>query len=247
MGSEWIIGRHAVQEAIRSGRSIDKVLFAEGVQKKNLKGILDHIAVAKVPYQWVPRSKLDQLAEGGNHQGVMAQVAAYQYATLEECFQRAERLGESPFFLLLDGIEDPHNLGSILRTADASGVHGVIIPKRRAVGLTTTVAKTSAGAIEYVPVVRVPNLNRLVEELKERGIWIIGSDGEAKQTYNQVDYQMPIAIVIGNEGQGISPLLKKKCDFLVRLPMLGKVSSLNASVAAGILMYEVLRGRMRNE
>ncbi|SFJ37354.1 23S rRNA (guanosine(2251)-2'-O)-methyltransferase RlmB [Thermoflavimicrobium dichotomicum] len=247
MGTEWIIGRHAVNEALRAGRTIDKILLAKGVQTKSIQAILEQVQKAKIPYQWVPRSKLDQLSEGGNHQGVMAQVAAYRYASIEECFSRAEEKGEAPFFLLLDGIEDPHNLGSILRTADATGVHGVIIPKRRAVGLTSTVAKTSAGAIEYVPMVRVTNLNRTVEELKEQGVWIVGSDGSAEQTYDQVDYQMPVALVIGNEGQGISQLLKKKCDFLVRLPMRGRISSLNASVAAGILMYEVMRGRMSHD
>jgi 23S rRNA (guanosine2251-2'-O)-methyltransferase len=173
----------------------------------------------------------------------MAFVAAYQYRTIEDCLALAEEKKQPPFLLLLDGIEDPHNLGSILRTADAAGVHGVVIPKRRAVGLTSTVAKTSAGAIEYVPVVRVTNLNRLVDDLKKQGIWIVGSDGNADQSYDQVDYDMPVALVIGNEGTGISQLLKKKCDFLVRLPMHGQVSSLNASVAAGILMYEIVRGR----
>jgi 23S rRNA (guanosine2251-2'-O)-methyltransferase len=196
-----------------------------------------------IPFQWVPRARLDQLAGGGNHQGVMAQVAAYEYVSVDDLFRRAEERGEAPFFLLLDGIEDPHNLGSILRTADAAGVHGVIIPKRRAAGLTATVAKISAGAIEYVPVARVTNLNRLADELKERGVWLVGSDGQAETAYDEVDYCLPLALVIGSEGQGMSRLMKEKCDFLVRLPMKGKVTSLNASVAAGILMYEVLRGR----
>jgi 23S rRNA (guanosine2251-2'-O)-methyltransferase len=243
METDWIIGRHAVLESLRSGRSIDRVLLAEGVQKKGIKDILKQIEQEKIPYQWVPRVKLDQLSQGGNHQGIMAFVAAYQYRTIEDCLALAEEKKQPPFLLLLDGIEDPHNLGSILRTADAAGVHGVVIPKRRAVGLTSTVAKTSAGAIEYVPVVRVTNLNRLVDDLKKQGIWIVGSDGNADQSYDQVDYDMPVALVIGNEGTGISQLLKKKCDFLVRLPMHGQVSSLNASVAAGILMYEIVRGR----
>ncbi len=243
METEWIIGRHAVYESLRSGRSIDRVLLAEGVQKKGIKEILDYLQREKIPYQWVPRVRLDQLSQGGNHQGIMALVAAYRYHQIEDCLALAEERKQLPFLLLLDGIEDPHNLGSILRTADAAGVHGVVIPKRRAVGLTSTVAKTSAGAIEYVPVVRVTNLNRLVDDLKKQGIWIVGSDGKAEQSYDQVDYDMPVALVIGNEGTGISQLLKKKCDFLVRLPMHGQVSSLNASVAAGILMYEIVRGR----
>lgn len=241
--SDWILGRHSIQEALRSGREIEKILLAEGVQKGTIQPLFKQIQEAKIPYQWVPRSKLDQLSDGGNHQGIMAQVAAYQYATLDDLFNRAEEKKQPPFFVLLDGIEDPHNLGSILRTADAAGVHGVIIPKRRAVGLTSVVAKTSAGAIEYVPVARVTNLNRIADELKERGVWLVGSDGRAEQEYSQVDYSMPVAIVIGNEGQGMSHLMKKKCDFLVKLPMMGRVTSLNASVAAGLLMYEVLRGR----
>ncbi|MBA4495869.1 23S rRNA (guanosine(2251)-2'-O)-methyltransferase RlmB [Paenactinomyces guangxiensis] len=241
--SDWILGRHSVQEALRSGRQIEKILLAEGMQKKQIQAILQQIQEKKIPYQWVPRAKLDQLSEGGNHQGVMAQVAAHRYATVDDLFQRAEEKQEPPFFVLLDGIEDPHNLGSILRTADGAGVHGVIIPKRRAVGLTSAVAKTSAGAMEYVPVARVTNLNRVADELKERGIWLVGSDGSAKQDYTQVDYSLPLGLVIGNEGQGVSQLMKKKCDFLVKLPMKGRVTSLNASVAAGILMYEVMRCR----
>lgn len=241
--SDWIIGKHSVHEALRSGRTIEKVLLAEGIHRQSIQQILNQIQEEKIPFQWVPRTKLDQLAEGGNHQGIVAQVSSYSYTTVDDLFQRAEKKGEMPFFVLLDGIEDPHNLGSILRTADGAGVHGVIIPKRRAVGLTSVVAKTSAGAIEYIPVVRVTNLNRLADELKERGVWLVGSDGQAKQEYSQIDYQMPVALVIGNEGQGISQLMKKKCDFLIKIPMSGQVSSLNASVAAGLLMYEVVRSR----
>ncbi|SEN60028.1 23S rRNA (guanosine(2251)-2'-O)-methyltransferase RlmB [Lihuaxuella thermophila] len=241
--SNWILGRHSVLEAVRSGRPIEKVLLAEGIQTKNIQELLKQVQEQKIPFQRVPRPKLDQLAGGGNHQGVMAQVAAYGYVEVDELFQRAEKRGEPPFFLLLDGIEDPHNLGSILRTADAAGVHGVIIPKRRAVGLTAVVAKTSAGAIEHVPVAKVTNLNRTADELKERGVWLVGSDGRAEQEYTQVDYSGPVALVIGSEGQGMSRLMKQKCDFLVRLPMMGRVTSLNASVAAALLMYEVLRGR----
>lgn len=238
--SDWILGRHAVTEAIRAGRDMEKVLFAEGAQ---LSVIQEECKNQRIPFQRVPRSKLDQLSEGRNHQGVMAQVSSYRYSTVEEILAKANERGEMPFLVLLDGIEDPHNLGSILRSADAAGVHGVVIPKRRAVGLTGTVGKTSAGAIEYVPVARVSNLNRLADDLKKQGIWLVGTAGEAKQEYHQIDYRMPLALVIGNEGQGISPLLKKKCDFLAKLPMKGKVSSLNASVATGIFLYEVMRGR----
>jgi 23S rRNA (guanosine2251-2'-O)-methyltransferase len=245
MNDEWVMGRHSVKEALTSGRSTDKLLVAEGAVKGK-GGIGEILRLAQergIPVSQVPRRRLDQLAEGGNHQGVMAQVASFDYARLEDIFARAESRGEAPFFLLLDGIEDPHNLGSILRTADAAGVHGVIIPKRRAVGLTSTVAKTSAGAIEHVPVVRVTNLNRTADELKEQGVWLIGSDAQAPQSYSQVDYTLPTALVIGNEGKGISRLLKEKCDLLIQLPMKGHVSSLNASVAAALLMYEVLRKR----
>ncbi|TCP68772.1 23S rRNA (guanosine(2251)-2'-O)-methyltransferase RlmB [Baia soyae] len=243
MGTDWIIGRQALSETLSSGRHIEKVFVAEGVQKKTIADILKQLEDQKISYQWVPRSKLDQLADGGNHQGIAAQIAAYEYSTVERILKRAQKKGEMPFLLLLDGIEDPHNLGSILRSADAAGVHGVVIPKRRAVGLTSVVAKTSAGAIEYVPVAQVTNLNRVADELKKEGIWLVGTDGAAKQSYNQVNFDMPVALVIGNEGQGISQLMKKKCDYLVRLPMKGRVSSLNASVAAGICMYQVALGR----
>lgn len=242
--TDLIYGRHTVLEALRSERSVEKVLLAENISKNSVREIVERAKAEKVPYQWVPRARIDQLAEGKNHQGVAAQVAPYEYASLDTLFKRAEQRKENPFFLLLDGIEDPHNLGSILRSADAAGVHGVVIPKRRATGVTSVAAKTSAGAAQHVPVVRVTNLNRVADELKEQGIWLVGSDGGADKTYTEVDYSMPIALVIGSEGSGIHSLLKKKCDFLVKLPMKGKVTSLNASVAAGILMYEVLRSRM---
>ncbi len=188
------------------------------------------------------RKKLDQLVEG-NHQGVIAQVAAYQYAELEDLFKVAEKRNEDPFFLILDEIEDPHNLGSIMRTADATGAHGIIIPKRRAVGLTASVAKASTGAIEYIPVARVTNLSRTIDELKERGLWIAGTDAKGKTDYRNLDGTMPIGLVIGSEGKGMSRIIGEKCDFLITLPMVGKVTSLNASVAASLLMYEVYRKR----
>ncbi|WP_124726380.1 23S rRNA (guanosine(2251)-2'-O)-methyltransferase RlmB [Staphylospora marina] len=241
--SDWIMGKHAVLEALAAGSRVEKVLLAQGVQMRGFQAILDKAKESRIPVQRVPRAKLDKLAEGKNHQGVMAQIAAWRYASVEELFKRAESRGESPFFILLDGIEDPHNLGAIIRSADAAGAHGVVIPKRRAVGLTASVAKAAAGALEHVPVAKVPNLNQFAEELKERGVWLVGSDGAANTLYTGVDYTVPVALVIGSEGQGMGRLLKEKCDFLVKLPMRGNVTSLNASVAAGILMYEVLRSR----
>ncbi len=197
---------------------------------------------AGVLVQFVPKKKIDGMAEG-NHQGVIAQVAAYQYAEIDDLFAAAEKKNEAPFFLLLDEIEDPHNLGSIMRTADAVGAHGIVIPKRRAVGLTATVAKASTGAIEYIPVVRVTNMARTIDELKERGVWIAGTDAKGKQDYRQMDGAMPLGLVIGSEGKGMGRLIRDKCDFLINLPMAGHVTSLNASVAAALLMYEVYRKR----
>lgn len=189
-----------------------------------------------------PEEKIDQMVEG-IHQGVVAQVAAYEYVELDDLFAKAAEREEAPFFMILDEVEDPHNLGSIMRTADAVGAHGIIIPKRRAVGLTATVAKASTGAIEYIPVARVTNLARAVEELKERGVWIVGTDAKGSDDYRNMDGKMPIGLVIGSEGKGMARLMKEKCDFLIRLPMAGQVTSLNASVAAGLLMYEVYRKR----
>lgn len=245
MENEWVIGRQAVREALEAGRSMGKLWIAEGAGKGKggLGPLMEKAQQRGIDVQQVPRQTLNRVAAGGNHQGVAAQVEAWRYADLEELYQQAEKREEPPFFLLLDGVEDPHNLGSILRTADAAGVHGLVIPKRRAVGLTPTVAKTSAGAIEHVPVARVTNLNRTADELKEQGVWLVASDADAPDGYDQIDYTVPIAIVIGNEGKGISRRLKEKCDFTVGLPMKGKVSSLNASVAAALLMYEVVRGR----
>ena len=246
MKNEWVFGRQPVLELLRAGRDVDKLVVAEGAEGGGLKPILAIAREQGIPVQRVPRQKLNRLIGEGNHQGVVAQVAPFEYVEVEELFRRAEAQGEVPFFLLLDGIKDPHNLGSILRTADAAGVHGIIIPKRWAVGITPTAAKTSAGAVEYVPVARVTNLGRTVDQLKQAGVWIVGSDGEAKERFDSLDYTIPLALVIGSEGEGISRLLKQKCDFLARLPMKGHVSSLNASVAAALLMYEVLRSRQGN-
>ncbi len=242
MKDEWIIGKNSVQEALRSGRAINKLLVSDQLQHNALKKLEQLAKENGVIVQKVPKRKIDQLVEG-NHQGVAAAVAAYEYSDIDDLFARAEEKGESPFFVILDEIEDPHNLGSILRTADASGAHGVIIPKRRSVGLTTTVAKTSTGAIEYIPVARVTNLSRTIDELKERFVWVVGTDAEGTEDYRQLDGNMAVALVIGSEGKGMSRLTKEKCDWMVRLPMAGQVTSLNASVAASLLMYEVYRKR----
>ncbi|MDY0410028.1 23S rRNA (guanosine(2251)-2'-O)-methyltransferase RlmB [Virgibacillus soli] len=242
MNEELIIGRNPILELLQSGRSVNKILISEQLNP-NFRGKIERLCKASgIVIQRVPRSRLDQLTEG-NHQGIIAYVAAYQYAEIDDLFARAEGRDEAPFFIILDELEDPHNLGSILRTADASGAHGVIIPKRRSVGLTATVAKTAAGAMEYVPVARVTNIAQTIEELKQRNVWIVGTEAEAKEDYRQIDGTLPIAIVIGNEGKGMSRLVREKCDWTVNLPMKGKVSSLNASVACSLLLYEVYRKR----
>lgn len=242
MSSEFIIGKNPVMEALKSERDINKIWIAEGSQKGQMTQIIGQAKEKGILVQFVPKKKIDQMVEG-IHQGVVASVAAYKYAELDDLFNSAKARGEDPFFLLLDELEDPHNLGSIMRTADAVGAHGIIIPKRRAVGLTATVAKASTGAIEHIPVVRITNMAQTIDELKERGIWIVGTDALGKDDYRNMDGTMPIGLVIGSEGKGIGRLIRDKCDFLIRLPMTGKVTSLNASVAASLLMYEVYRKR----
>lgn len=242
MSQEFIVGKNPVIEALKANRDINKILIAEGSQRGQMTQIIQLAKESNVILQFVPKKKIDQISDQ-NHQGVLAYIAAYQYAELDDLIAAAEKKQEPPFFLILDEIEDPHNLGSVMRTADAVGAHGIIIPKRRAVGLTATVAKASTGAIEYIPVVRVTNLVQTIEELKERGLWIAGTDASGKEDYRQLDGTLPIGLVIGNEGKGMGRLIKDKCDFLIRLPMAGKVTSLNASVAAALLMYEVYRKR----
>ncbi|WP_026565504.1 23S rRNA (guanosine(2251)-2'-O)-methyltransferase RlmB [Bacillus sp. UNC41MFS5] len=242
MEQEYIVGKNPVIEALKSERDINKILIAEGSQRGQMQQITQLAKEAHVIVQFVPKKKIDQIS-GENHQGVLAYVAAYQYAEIDDLFAAAEKKNETPFFLLLDEIEDPHNLGSIMRTADSVGAHGIIIPKRRAVGLTATVAKASTGAIEYIPVVRVTNMARTIDELKERGIWIAGTDAKGKDDYRRLDGTLPLGLVIGSEGKGMGRLIRDKCDFLIHLPMVGKVTSLNASVAASLLMYEVYRKR----
>ncbi|MFF2094476.1 23S rRNA (guanosine(2251)-2'-O)-methyltransferase RlmB [Paenibacillus sp. NPDC058174] len=240
---ELIAGKHPVMEALRSGREINKIWIAEGAQKSLTQPITAEAKKNGIVVQFVDKRKLDSMVEGVQHQGVVAQAAAFAYVEIEDLLERARSRGETPFILLLDEIEDPHNLGSILRTAECTGVHGVIIPKRRAAGLTATVLKTSAGAAEHVPVARVTNLAQTIDRLKEEGVWIAGTDLSAPQDVYKTKFDLPLAIVIGNEGKGIGRLIKDKCDFLVKLPMLGQLNSLNASVAAGVLMYEVVRQR----
>jgi 23S rRNA (guanosine2251-2'-O)-methyltransferase len=242
MSKDFIGGRNPVLEALKSGRDINKIWIAEGSQKGSIQQIVGLAKESNVMVQYVPKKKIEQMVVE-NHQGVVASVAAYQYAEIDDLFHRAEQKGEDPFILILDELEDPHNLGSIMRTADAAGAHGIIIPKRRAVGLTSTVAKASTGAIEHIPVARVTNLSRAVDELKERGVWVAGTDAKGKQDFRQLDGTLPIGLIIGSEGKGMSRILRDKCDFLVQLPMVGHVTSLNASVAASILMYEVYRKR----
>lgn len=244
MEEEIIGGKHSVIEALKSGRTINKIWVAENAQKHLTQPIVIEAKKLGVVIQHVDKRKLDQLAPGVQHQGVVAQAAPYAYAEVEDILQAAEQKGEPPFILLLDEIEDPHNLGSILRTADCTGVHGVIVPKRRSAQVTATVSKTSAGAAEYVPVARVTNLGQTIDSLKEKGIWVVGTDvSAAAGIYETNVFDGPVAIVIGNEGKGMGRLIREKCDVLVKLPMNGRINSLNASVAAGVVMYEVLRRR----
>lgn len=244
MEEEYIGGKHSVTEAIRSGRTVNKIWIAEGAQKHYVGPVLAEAKAAGIIVQTVDKRKLDQMAGGVSHQGVVAQVAPYAYAEVEDLLARAHEKGEQPFLIILDEIEDPHNLGSILRTADCAGVHGLIIPKRRSVGLTATVSKISAGAVEYVPVAKVTNLSQTIDQLKKEGVWVVGADVHTDKSLYDVDFNMPVAIVIGNEGKGMGRLVKESCDFNVKLPMQGRINSLNASVAASIFMYEVVRQRL---
>lgn len=240
--SEQIEGRNAVLEAFRSGRPVDKLFVLDGCQDGPVKSITREARKGDTIINYVPKERLDQLSETGTHQGVIAQVAAYDYASVEDMLKKAEEKGEPPFLILLDNIEDPHNLGAIIRTANQAGAHGVIIPKRRAVGLTATVARTSAGALNYTPVAKVTNLSKTIEELKEKGLWFVCADMDGTPMYS-LDMKGPIGLVIGSEGEGVSPLVKKKCDFVATIPMKGDIDSLNASVAAGILAFEISHQR----
>lgn len=236
--NDIIAGRNPVMEAIRSGRSIESILVAKGERSGSVVAIIAKAKQENIPVKDVDSKKLDFLAKGVNHQGIVAQCAVKEYSTLEDIFSLAEERGESPFIIVLDKIEDPHNLGAIIRTAECAGAHGVIIPERRSAGLSYTVEKTSAGALEYMPVVRVKNISAVLQKLKDKGIWVYGADMDGEH-YKKVNFDGAVALVIGNEGKGISPLVAKDCDVIVSLPMKGKINSLNASVAAGILMYEI--------
>lgn len=241
--SALVYGRHAVLELLASDRQINKLFIQKGLANKEINDILDSVRQKGYIYQEVAKSKLDDLSQGANHQGLIATLPPYDYQTLEDAFHLAETRGEDPFFLILDELEDPHNLGSIIRSADAFGVHGIIIPKRRSVPLTGVVAKVSTGAIEHVPVIRVTNLRQTIESLQDRGVWVFATamEGEDIRTW---DSRGPLAIVIGNEGKGVSSLVAKVSDGQVTIPMVGHVQSLNAGVAAGILIYEVARHRL---
>ena len=241
---DMVAGRNAVMEALKGSRSVNKLMIANGSTEGSIKEI---IAVAKekgVNIQYWDRSKLDSIARGIRHQGVLAQVAPVQYAELEDILQVAKDRNEPPFIVLLDELEDPHNLGAILRTADAAGVHGVLIPKHRSCPLSATVAKTSAGAVEHVPVARVGNLVQTIKKLKQEGLWVAVADMDGKDYYD-TDLTGPLLLIIGSEGQGVGRLVKEQCDFVVRIPMVGKINSLNASVAGSILMYEAMKQRRK--
>lgn len=239
--SDFVAGRNPVLELLKSGRPVHKIFVAKGAGKGSVVEITAKARERKIPVREVERSYLDTLIKEGNHQGIIASIPAREYADPDDILDKARRSGEDPFILMLDGLEDPHNLGAILRTADAVGVHGIIIAKHRAVGLTATVAKASAGAIEYVPVARVANLVQAVEKLKEQGCWVVGADPEGDLMWSNKNLKGPLVCVIGSEGKGISRILKAKCDFLVKIPMSGRVSSLNASVATAVLCYEIMR------
>ena len=241
--SEQIEGRNAVLEAFRSGKCVDKLFILDGCQDGPVRTIAREARKTDTIINYVSKERLDQLSETHAHQGVIAQVAAYDYSTVDEILARAEEKGEAPFLIILDNVEDPHNLGAIIRTANLAGAHGVIIPKRRAVGLTSTVAKTSAGAINYTPVAKVTNIVRTIEELKKKGIWFVCADMGGETMYD-LDLTGPMGLVIGNEGEGVSRLVREACDFTASIPMKGDIDSLNASVAAGVLAYEIVRQRL---
>ncbi len=238
-----IEGRNAVLEAFRAGKTIDKLFVLDGCQDGPVRTILREAKKTDCIVNFVKKERLDQMSETGKHQGVIAYAAAYEYGTVEEMLERAKEKNEQPFLILLDNIEDPHNLGSIIRTANQVGAHGVIIPKRRAVGLTATVAKASAGAINYTPVAKFTNLVKTMDELKKQGMWFVCGDMGGDSMYS-LDLTGPMGVVIGNEGEGVSRLVKENCDFVATIPMFGDIDSLNASVAMGVLSYEIVRQRM---
>lgn len=242
-----LVGRNAVTEALKSGRGINKLWIASGDREGSVSEIAALAKERGIVVQYVERAKIEALAGGHRHQGVLAYVAPVPYAELDDILKAAEEKGEAPFLVLLDELEDPHNLGALLRTADATGVHGILIPKRRSVSLNATVAKTSAGAVEYVPVARIGNIAQTLKKLKEKGFWVAGADMDGEKTYYEADLTGPLVLVVGSEGRGMSRLTKEACDFIVSMPMVGRINSLNASVAGSILMYESMRQRLQKK
>ena len=236
-------GRNAVIEAFRAGKTIDKLFVLEHCQEGSMNTIIREAKKKDTIINYVKKERLDKMSETGKHQGVIAYVAAYDYATVDDILERAREKDEQPFIIVLDNIEDPHNLGAIIRTANLAGAHGVIISKHRAAGLTATVAKASAGAINYTPVAKVTNIAKTIEKLKDQGLWFVCADMGGTRLYD-LDLKGPIGLVIGNEGEGVSRLVKEKCDFIASVPMFGDIDSLNASVATGVLAYEIVRQRM---
>lgn len=242
-----LVGRNAVTEALKSGRGINKLWIASGDREGSVAELAALAKERGIVVQYVERAKIESLAGGHRHQGVLAYVAPVPYAELDDILKAAEEKGESPFLVLLDELEDPHNLGALLRTADATGVHGILIPKRRSVSLNATVAKTSAGAVEYVPVARIGNIAQTLKKLKEKGFWVAGADMDGEKAYYEADLTGPLVLVVGSEGRGMSRLTKEACDFIVSMPMVGRINSLNASVAGSILMYESMRQRLQKK
>lgn len=242
-----LVGRNAVTEALKSGRGINKLWIASGDREGSVSEIAALAKERGIVMQYVERAKIESFARGHRHQGVLAYVAPVPYAELDDILKAAEAKGEAPFLVLLDELEDPHNLGALLRTADATGVHGILIPKRRSVSLNATVAKTSAGAVEYVPVARIGNIAQTLKKLKEKGFWVAGADMDGEKAYYEADLTGPLVLVVGSEGRGMSRLTKEACDFIVSMPMVGRINSLNASVAGSILMYESMRQRLQKK
>lgn len=240
MEVQYIIGRNPVLEILRSRRKVEKIYIQDGRLKGSINEIIEIAGNRNIPMEKVGKYRLNEMARG-NHQGVVARVEAFSYSTIEEILDQAKRLGEDPFLIILDGIEDPHNLGAIVRTAESAKAHGIIIPKRRAASVTETVYKSSAGAVEHIAIAQVTNISDTIELLKDRGLWIYGADMDGKDYYFDTDLSGAVALVIGSEGKGLSRLVKEKCDFLMKIPMLGKISSLNASNAASIIIYEIIR------
>ncbi|AIY83157.1 MAG: 23S rRNA (guanosine(2251)-2'-O)-methyltransferase RlmB [Clostridium baratii] len=242
---DLIIGRNAVMEALKSDKTIEALYVTKGQREGSINAILSLAKENRVVIKEVDKKKLDSMSNGEVHQGAIAVITPYKYFEVKDILDAAKEKGESPFIVILDELEDPHNLGSIIRTSETCGVHGIIIPKRRNVGVTPTVYKSSVGAVEHVKIAKVTNINATIDELKEEGIWVYGADIEGKEYSYEVDFSGPCALIIGSEGRGISQLTLKKCDKLVKIPMIGKINSLNASVAGGIMMYEVLKGRLK--